>query len=217
MNFDYIVFDLDGTLTESKEGITKSIAYALSKMGIEPPELEVLEKYIGPPLIPCFIEDFGMSHQEAETALKFYRERFLEKGIYENAVYDGIKPLLEKLKEKGKTLVIATTKPTPQAETVLKHFGMFEMFDLVCGSNGKETLVEKPDIMAVAFKEIPLKNRSETVMVGDRKYDVLGAKAHKISSIGLTYGYGSETELMEAGADFIVSSVEQLSALLLGF
>lgn len=215
MGFEYIIFDLDGTLTESKEGITKSISYALSKMGIEPPELKILEKYIGPPLIPCFMEDYGMTKPEAEKALAFYRERFLEKGIYENAVYKGIKALLERLKKNGKTLVIATTKPTAQAEIVLKHFGLFDIFDLVSGSNGKETLVEKPDIMAEAFKIIPVKDREKTVMVGDRKYDILGAKAHNIKSIGVTYGYGSEQELMEYGADYIVSTVEQLTALLI--
>ncbi|MBQ7039621.1 MAG: HAD family hydrolase [Clostridia bacterium] len=215
MNFKYIVFDLDGTLTEPKEGITKSIQYALSKMGIEVSDLESLTKYIGPPLIPCFMQDFDMTEEEATKALMFYRERFIKTGMFENVMYDGIKELLESLKKAGKTVILATTKPTPQAEGVLNYFKLTEYFDVIGGSNLSGTVVEKPDVMREAFKQVENIDLTKAVMVGDRKYDVAGAKAHNIPCIGVLYGHGSRKELEEAGADMLVGSVEELSQILL--
>lgn len=215
MEFKNIVFDLDGTLTDPKEGITKCIQYALSKMGIEVMDLESLVKYIGPPLIPCFMEDFSMNKEQARETLMFYRERFVPIGMFENKVYDGITELLAELKNRGKTIILATTKPTPQAVGVLEHFDLKKHFDVVQGSNLSETVVEKADVMSEAFKLLGEIDLEKTVMIGDRKYDVQGAMHHNVKCIGVTYGYGGEQELMEAGADYIVSSVEQLSAFLL--
>lgn len=216
MNKEFIVFDLDGTLTEPKEGITKSIRYALSKMGIEVNDLDSLVKYIGPPLIPCFMQDFNMTEAEARQALMFYRERYIEKGMFENVMYEGIEELLSSLKKAGKTLILATTKPTPQAEGVLNYFNLTKYFDVIGGANLAETVVEKPDVMREAFKKVKDLDLEKTVMVGDRKYDVLGAKAHNIPCIGVLYGHGSREELESFGADILVSSVKELSELLLG-
>lgn len=215
MNKEFITFDLDGTLTEPKEGITKSIRYALFKMGTEVESLDSLTKYIGPPLVPSFMQDFGMTEAEARQALMFYRERFIAKGMYENVMYDGIEELLSSLKKAGKKLILATTKPTPQAEGVLEYFHLTKYFDVIGGSNLSETVVEKPDVMREAFLKMEGIDLSKTVMVGDRKYDVAGAKAHGIPCIGVLYGHGSREELETAGADILVSSVEELSELLL--
>ncbi len=214
MKQNYIIFDLDGTLTDSSEGITNCIKYALCKMGIDVPDKKALYKYIGPPLIPAFIEDYGMTEKQANETLCFYRERFLDKGIYENKVYDGIYELLDALKENGKKILLATTKPEPQAITVLEHFSLIRYFDVVSGSTLDSKIVEKNDVIEAAFSRLP-DARDNSVMVGDRKYDIWGAKHHKITSIGVLYGYGTKEELETAGADIIVPNVTELKELLL--
>lgn len=215
MRYKTIIFDLDGTLTASEEGITKCIQYALSKLGVDEPDLKKLYKFIGPPLVPAFMEHYGFDEPTARQALIFYRERFLAKGIYENKVYDGIVPLLKALKEKGAVLCLATTKPEPQAMEVLRHFDLLSYFDVVAGSNLDETVVEKPDVMRLAISEVSDYTPETAVMVGDRKFDIEGAKVHKIDSIGVLYGHGGKEELQTAGADYIVDSVEGLKNLLL--
>ena len=215
MKYETIIFDLDGTLTEPEEGITKCIQYALSKLGIDEPDRKKLCKFIGPPLVPAFMEHYGFDEPTARQALMFYRERFLEKGIYENKVYDGILSLLKELKEKGATLCLATTKPEPQAMEVLRHFEMLAFFDVVAGSDLSETVVEKPDVMRLAISRLSKYNPETAVMIGDRKFDIEGAKVHKIDSIGVLYGHGGKEELQTAGADYIVDSVARLKDLLL--
>lgn len=215
MKYETIIFDLDGTLTEPEEGITKCIQYALSKLGIDEPDRKKLCKFIGPPLVPAFMEHYGFDEPTARQALMFYRERFLEKGIYENKVYDGILSLLKELKEKGATLCLATTKPEPQAMEVLRHFEMLAFFDVVAGSDLNETVVEKPDVMRLAISRLSKYNPETAVMIGDRKFDIEGAKVHKIDSIGVLYGHGGKEELQTAGADYIVDSVARLKDLLL--
>lgn len=215
MSFECIIFDLDGTLTEPEEGITRSIEYALNKMGIKVPDRKTLTKYIGPPLLPVFQEDYGMTEEESRQALEFYRERFLDKGMYENRVYDGIEELLSCLKENGKKIMLATTKPYPQAVGILEYFGLMKYFDVVSGADMNENLVEKPDVMRLAISKCPEANQTNTVMVGDRKYDILGAKVHKIPSIGVLYGYGDYEELYKAGATCFAKNVEELTKLLL--
>ena len=214
MKYETIIFDLDGTLTEPEEGITKCIQYALSKLGIDEPDRKKLCKFIGPPLVPAFMEHYGFDEPTARQALMFYRERFLEKGIYENKVYDGILSLLKELKEKGATLCLATTKPEPQAMEVLRHFEMLAFFDVVAGSDLSETVVEKPDVMRLAISRLSKYNPETAVMIGDRKFDIEGAKVHGIASIGVLYGHGSAEELQSAGADEIVSTVGELEEIL---
>ena len=203
MKQKFIIFDLDGTLTDSSEGITNCIEYALGKMGIEVFDKKALYKYIGPPLIPAFIEDYGMTESQAKETVDFYRERFLDKGMYENKVYDGIYELLDALKENGKKILLATTKPEVQAVEILRHFNLLKYFDVTAGSTLDSKIVEKNDVIEVAFSRLP-EARNNSVMVGDRKYDIWGAK----------HGYGTREELETAGADIIVPNVNELKELL---
>ena len=212
--YNYLIFDLDGTLTEPEEGITKCIQYALRKIGIQADDRKALCRFIGPPLIPAFCEAYGIEEQKSRQALMYYRERFLEKGMFENEVHAGIPELLEKLKKMDKKLLLATTKPEPQAVAILKHFNLFSYFDVVAGSNLDETMVEKPDIIAYALQNFENAEKQEICMIGDRKYDVAGAKANGITSIGVLYGHGSRNELEHEGAESLVESVEALDAFL---
>jgi len=213
--YKYILFDLDGTLTDPKEGITRSVAHALKCMGIEAPEdLDELCKFIGPPLKDSFIRYYGMSDADAQTAVSKYREHFSQGGLFENEVYEGMRELLEILKSKGKTLIVATSKPQLFSEMILEHFGLSQYFDFVSGSEFDGTRVEKAEVIAHAIKECGI-DKSSAVMVGDRSYDVVGAKANGLPCIGVLYGYGSREELEEAGADFIVATVSELKDMLI--
>lgn len=214
MKQEFIIFDLDGTLTDSSEGITNCIEYALCKMGIEVPDKKALYKYIGPPLIPAFIEDYGMTESQAKETLCFYRDRFLDKGMYENKVYDGVSEMLKALKDTGKKILLATTKPEVQAVEILRYFDLLKYFDVTAGSTLDSKIVEKNDVIELAFSRLP-DARDNSVMVGDRKYDIWGAKHHRITSVGVLYGYGTREELEIAGADILVPTVNELKALLL--
>jgi phosphoglycolate phosphatase len=206
--YNTILFDLDGTLTDPKEGITKSIAYALNKMDIPSPTLDELTPFIGPPLVTSFKEYFQMNEEEAQTALQFYRERFSTKGLYENVVYDHIDDLLNHLKQSGYKLAIATSKPTVFAEIILKHFALYDYFDAVVGSELDGSRSLKGEVIAEVLRILKVTNKESCVMIGDRKHDVIGAAQNGIDSIGVTYGYGSQKELEDANATYIVHSVK---------
>lgn len=208
--YSHLLFDLDGTLTEPEEGITKSIQYALHKMGIEEKDRKSLCRFIGPPLIPAFCKEYGMSEQESRQALYYYRERFCTVGMFENEVYDGIPELLHDLKRAEKTLLVATTKPTPQAEEILKHFNLAQYFDGIAGSNLDETRTDKAEVIEYALSLAPPAERQAVCMIGDRMYDAAGAMKNGISFIGVLYGHGSEEELRGAGAKTLVPSVAAL-------
>ena len=209
-----ILFDLDGTLTDPKVGITTSVQYALSHFGIHVENPDELCKFIGPPLRQAFKEYYGFDTAGAEEALWKYRERYIDEGIYENIMYPGIDHMLEGLKDLGKTLIVATSKPTILAEKVLKHFSLDKYFSFVSGAELNGERSEKSEIIQYAFEKCNIDNIKNCIMVGDRKHDIVGAKAACISSIGVLYGYGSEEELSEAGADYIVKTVSELSDLL---
>ena len=206
--YDTILFDLDGTLTDPKEGITKSIAYALTKMDIVVPDLEELTQFIGPPLMTSFKEYFQMNDEEAQTALQLYRERFSTKGLYENILYDGIDHLLYHLKKNGYKLAIATSKPTVFAEIILKHFTLYDYFDEIVGSELDGSRSLKGEVISEALRRLNVTNQEKCVMVGDRKHDVIGAAQNGIDSIGVTYGYGTQRELEDANVTYIVNSVK---------
>lgn len=215
--YKYYLFDLDGTLTDPKVGITTCVQYALSAFGIEEPDLDKLEPFIGPPLIDSFMDFYGMPKAQAEEAVAKYRERFSVIGKFENEIYDGIKELLEELKANGGTLAIASSKPTVFVEDILKHFDVRQYFDIVVGSeldgrrNAKEEVVEEALRQLYAGEEDDMvRAAAVTVMVGDRKFDIEGAKAHGLHSIGCGYGFAAPGELEEAGAEVIVSTVEEL-------
>lgn len=214
----YFLFDLDGTLTDPKIGITTCVQYALQSFGIEEPDLDKLEPFIGPPLKDSFMTFYGMSSQQAEEAVAKYRERFSDKGLFENEIYPGIAPMLKLLSEKGFRLAVASSKPTVYVERILEHFGIRQYFKVVVGSELDGRRTNKDEVVMEALRQLfghkPILYQ-EVYMIGDRRFDVEGAHAMKVESIGVTYGYGGMAELREAHADYIVESVEELQDLLL--
>lgn len=216
MKFKYLLFDLDGTLTNPALGITNSIAYALKKNNIEPPEREKLYKYIGPPLIDSFMEDYGFSRDGAVKALWDYREYYEEAGIFENSVYDGIDDLLKSLAENGKKIYLATSKPEIYAKQILEHFNLAQYFTFIAGNTMAEDRHHKVDVINYLYSECPEIKRDEAVMVGDRNYDVIGAHKAGIKCVGVLFGFGDMAEMQAAGADFIAPTVCDLKNILLG-
>lgn len=209
-----IFFDLDGTLTDPMTGICKSAARGLAHFGIEK-DYRDLTYFIGPPLMDTFTERFGLTHEQAKEAVRVFREYFIPTGIYENEIYPGIKDMLARLEAAGKYLAMATSKPEPMAETVLNYFGIRQYIKLLAASTIDETRTKKSEVLQYAIEQSGLTDMSEAIMVGDRCYDVAGAKAVGMQCIGVSYGYGSRQELEEAGADYIAESVSELEELLL--
>ncbi|MCR4734364.1 MAG: HAD family hydrolase [Treponema sp.] len=203
-NFDYIFFDLDGTLTDPAEGITNSFIYALKFFGLEVPSYQKLCSFIGPPLIQTFKKEFALSDEKLLEAVKKYREYFAKKGLLENKVYPNIPPLLEKLKNKGKHLAVATSKPEEYSIKILEHFGLSAFFECICGSNMDESRSKKEEVIAYALEKMKITDKSRVIMVGDREYDIIGAKKNGLKSCGVLYGYGSLREFEIAGADFLL-------------
>lgn len=214
--YKMILFDLDGTLSDPKEGITKSVQYALRRLGIDEPDLDKLECFIGPPLQASFSEYYGFDEETTHRAIEFYRERFIEKGMFENVLYPHISELLNSLKEQGATLVVATSKPTPFAEQIVKYFHIDHYFDLVVGSNLDGTRSAKTDIIQYILNTYNQHKHADYIMIGDRKHDIIGANNCGIDSVGVTYGYGLYEELNCSNPTFIVGNVEQLRAILMG-
>jgi len=213
MQYKTIFFDLDGTLTDPAPGITNAIIYARKKWGLEAGSNEDYYKFIGPSMPQSYEEFWGFSAEEAVEFLKTYREYFGTVGLFENTVYPGIPELLAKLREEGCRLFIATTKPTDFSVRIAEKFGFAKYFEMISGS-GAFSDNTKFDVIRNA-KNACCPDMSSAVMVGDRLYDVEGAHQHGIPCIGVSYGYGSRKELQDAGAEFIVDSVDELAALLL--
>lgn len=213
----YLLFDLDGTIIESEEGIINAVMYALGKLGINEDNRSSLRHFIGPPLADSFRNTYGLSAEKAETAVAFYREYYSEKGIFECSVYEGIPKMLEFLsKRAGKTLALVSSKPQVFTERILEHFELSQYFTLILGSELNGERVKKAELIAEALKRLGA-NASEAIMIGDRKYDIAGAAANGVLSIGTMYGYGGQMELMDAGADHIVSTIKTLTDRLLRF
>ena len=213
--FDYLFFDLDGTLTDPALGITNSFIYALKYFGIEIPSYEKLCSFIGPPLPETFKTQFGFSEEKASEGVMKYREYFAEKGLLENSVYPGIPELLSKLKENEKKLVVATSKPEEFSVRIIEHFGLSQFFENVCGSLMDESRSKKDQVIEYAIERNKIKDRSKILMIGDRKHDMIGAKKCGLSACGVLYGYGDFEELKSNGADTIVESVNDLEKFLL--
>ena len=213
--FKNVFFDLDGTLTNSGEGIVNSVEYALNKLGITAYDKSELFKFIGPPLSESFAEHFGFSEEKCAEAVRIYREYFSVKGIYENKLYDGVDELLAKTKDSGRTVVLATSKPQEFSEEILRYFNISKYFDFIAAAEMHGARNKKSDIIEYGL-EISGAKREETVMVGDTRFDVLGAKSAGISSIGVLYGFGSERELLDAGADFLAKTAENVFSIIIG-
>ncbi len=213
--FKYNLFDLDGTLTDPAPGITSSVMYALERSGLAVPPREELYRYIGPPLVFSFKEYAGMDEEAAVRALGFYRERFSAGGLFENEIYPGIAELLEKLKRGGGKVILATGKPEEFAVMILEHFGILKYFDFVAGNTLDEKRPEKRDVFNHIISVFPDIGPDNTVMVGDRCYDILAAKEFSVRSVGVLFGFGSEEELKESGADMLAASAAELERLLI--
>ncbi len=211
----YILFDLDGTLTDPGVGITRSVQYALRSYGIDEPDLSNLYPFIGPPLKDSFMRYYGFSEQRAMEAIGRYREYFTSKGMFENVVYEGIPSMLSRLKAAGKILLIATSKPEQFAVQILQHFQMDSYFAFVGGASMDEIRVGKSEVIRYTLESAGIADTSQVVMVGDREHDVLGAGENHIDTIGVLFGYGSRKELEQAGAWKIAETVEELEKLLI--
>lgn len=214
-DYKYLLFDLDGTISDPKEGITRSFQYALQHFGIEVPDLDVLEPVIGPPLINSFMELYGFSREDAVVGVEKYRERFGTKGLYENRIYTGMKELLQNLVQQGYQLAIASSKPTYYVEQICDHFGIKSYFHHIVGSFMDGRRAEKQEVVDEAIAQFGDIDRKQILMIGDRKFDIHGAHASGLKALGVTYGYGGKKELSEAGADYMADTVEDLRRFLM--
>ncbi|MBR4891122.1 MAG: HAD-IA family hydrolase [Clostridia bacterium] len=213
-NKEIIFFDLDGTITDSKKGIFNSIKYVLDFYKIEERDENILIKFLGPPLKDSFMKYFNMSEKQAIEAVAKYREYYRVKGIFELSVYDGAEEMLKKLKENGKTVCLATSKPQEFAESILKRHDLLKYFDFLAGATMDEKRNEKDLVIKYAIEQNSF-NKEKIVMIGDRENDILGAKINGIDSIGVLYGYGDEEELKKAGCKSFAKSTSEVTDLLI--
>ena len=212
----YLLFDLDGTLTDPKIGITTCVQYALYSFGIEEPNLDKLEPFIGPPLRDSFMEFYGFTAEQAEEAVAKYRERFQDTGLFENEVYDGIPEMLKTLQSKGYFLAVASSKPQVYVERILEHFDLASYFEFVGGADLEETRVGKGDVIQYVLDTCGLSDKKEKIlMIGDREHDVLGAREQGLECVGVLFGYGDRKEMEDCHAAYIAESINELRKMLL--
>jgi phosphoglycolate phosphatase len=214
MKYSNILFDLDGTLTDSCLGITNSIKYSLGKFDIIEKDDNKLKLFIGPPLENSFAEHYNFSKDDSKIAANYYREYFSEKGIYENKLYDGIDAVLQELNNRSKQCIMATSKPEEFAKLIARHFNLQGYFKYIVGSNPEGTLSEKWEIIKYTIENYKL-NKEETIMIGDRKYDIIGAKKNGIDSVGVLYGYGSREELEKEEPKYFCKNVMEIVKIIL--
>lgn len=216
--YEYIAFDLDGTLTDPAKGLVEGFVYAFRKMGIDYGNPEDLRKYIGPPLLESWKNELNLSYEEAERMVLIFREYYNVYGWWENMLYPGIKELLCRLKGEGKKLIVATSKPEDTAKRVLSLFGIDGYFDFIGGADGHKKRDKKWEVLEYSLRSVgvepssPLKEKC--ILVGDRKYDAEGANKCGISSLGITWGHGGTEELSAAGFDYILNTPEEVFELL---
>jgi phosphoglycolate phosphatase len=214
MKKEYLLFDLDGTLTDPKEGITKSVQYALKAYGILVEDLDKLCCFIGPPLKDSFMEYYGFNEKDAQEAVEVFRVYFKKQGIFENLPYVGVEEVLKSFLAAGKKLYVASSKPEVFVKKILKHFKLDSYFTFMGGADLGEIRVKKADVIRYVLDENNITDLSQVVMIGDRKHDVLGAREIGIDCIGVLYGYGSREELTDARADALAESIYDLQKFL---
>ena len=207
-SYEYCFFDLDGTLTDSSSGITNAVRYALDKYGIREPDRRKLYRFIGPPLTESFREFYGFSEERCLEAVRYYREYYRDRGIYENCVYDGMEEVLKVLKQAGRHLVVATSKPEVFARQIISYFHLDPYFEYVAGMELDGGRGTKAEVIEYALEACKVPDRTKVLMIGDREHDVLGAKKAGIDCLGVLYGFGTEEELLTAGASGITATVE---------
>jgi len=210
--YRYVLFDLDGTLTDPKEGITRSVQYALEALGQPEPDLEKLVKFIGPPLLEQFMEHCGISREQAEWMVEKYRERFRPIGVFENVLYPGVEEMLKALKEQGKVLCVASSKPEVFVRQVLEHFGILSYFTVIVGSELDGRRTKKAEVIEEVLRQLQIgeAERKDCLMIGDRMHDIEGGREMGLSTLGVTFGYGGREELESHGADYVADTWEEL-------
>ena len=212
-NFDTLLFDLDGTLTDSTEGIVRCLEYALERMGFDIPE--DTNKFLGPPLYRSFAEFCGMNEEQVNEAVRIFRERYSTVGLFENRVYEGVPEMLKRLRDGGKRIMVATSKPEVYAVRIFDRFGLSQFFEIVGGANINGTRNDKDEVIEYVLEKAGISDRSSVLMIGDRRQDVLGAHKTGLKCMGILWGFGSIEELTEAGADFIAETPEKAADMLL--
>lgn len=211
--FDTLLFDLDGTLTDSTEGILNCLIYAIERMGFEVPEDTNI--FLGPPIRQSFAEFLGMNGEQVDEAVRIFRERYSDTGLFENRVYDGIPGMLERLKSGGKRLMVATSKPQVYAIRIFERFGLAQYFEIVGGAELDGSRDYKDEVIEYVLAKAGITDRSTVLMIGDRRQDVLGAHKTDIECMGILWGYGSVEELTQAGADYIARTPQEAADMLL--
>lgn len=210
-NYDYVIFDFDGTVADTGEGILKSLQYSFEQMGREVPDLSDLKKFIGPPIHYSYVNFYGIDESEVEQYIKKYRERYKKIGIYECFVYDGMLETLKTLRKNGVKLGIASSKPIKLVYDVMEHLKLTEYFDAVVGTRFDDSNHPgKTDLVLQSMEKLEDSDKSRTLMVGDRFFDIDGAAGAGVDSAGVTYGYGSREEFMEHNATYIVDSPKEI-------
>lgn len=212
--YDYLLFDLDGTLTDPMEGITRSVQYALRHFGIEVEDLRTLTPFIGPPLAESFRTFYGFPEERIPEAIRTMREYFGERGWRENRVYDGIPQLLDTLQKNGYALAVATSKPTLFAQRILDHFDLARCFAFVGGAEMDGRRQAKAEVIAHVMTQCGIVDPGRCLMIGDRRHDITGARAVGMDSCGVLWGYGDREELTAAGATRIVATLDEMNELL---
>lgn len=215
MKYSNIFFDLDGTLTDPYEGITRSVQISLKYFGIDVEDRNTLKCFIGPPLWESYMKYFGLSKEDAEIAVKKYREYFSVTGLFENEVYKGIPQLLQKLKNAGYDLAIATSKPAVFSQRIIEKFDLAKYFSFLSGSELDGTRVKKADVIEYAIDKLGINDRESILMIGDRMHDVEGAHKCGVSACGVLWGYGDIEEHKQYGAEYIVQNISELEKILL--
>ena len=214
--YQYLLFDLDGTLTNPKEGITKSVQYALRHFGIDIADPDTLTPYIGPPLIPSFVAFHGLTQEQAQEALQVYRQRFASVGLFENEILTGVPEMLHALKQKGRFLAVASSKPEAYVIRILEHFDLLQYFDEVVGASMDEKRSAKKDVIEEALRRMGKAPGDPSIlMIGDRMHDVEGARLCGLDSLGVYTGFAADGELEAAGATYVFHSIRSMADFLL--
>ncbi len=208
--YDILLFDLDGTIMDSGDGIMKCAQYALGKMGIHIEDYRTLRAFVGPPLEDSFKDFYGFTTERAHEAVMAYRERYFDKGLYEQTPYDGVTELLQELKQRGHIIALATSKMQKQANWVIRQFNLGSYIDNVFARDDEGLLHTKADVINSALKNLKIEDRNRVLMIGDRKFDIIGAKECGIDSAGVLWGYGDREEFEKAGANFVCNDYNEL-------
>lgn len=210
--YQYIFFDLDGTLTDPREGITKSVQYALKKVGIWEEDLSKLEPFIGPPLLESFAAYYGFDLEQSRACVEYYREYFSDRGWKENLLFEGVKELLLRLRAHGKIVAVASSKPEYFVRKILEYFEIDDLFDEICGATMGEARTKKEEVLEelIARLKLDKEEQKKILMVGDRRHDVEGAAVFGIPCLGLSMGFALEGELEQAGAVAVVDSMQEI-------